>query len=105
MFDDHVVTEEIALPVVDNRGPWLSYDPMIRRIADDRTRRMAEVRPLPVPIIAVTEQEIEQVATSLNFPAAEYPTVSIVVPVFKNLRLTLGVPTLDWPLYRCPRLV
>jgi GT2 family glycosyltransferase len=52
-------------------------------------RRLAEVRPRPVPVIEVAVAEMEAVAAGLCFPAEERPTISIVVPVFNNLRLTL----------------
>ena len=76
--------------VPDGRREWLPYRPMAQRIAQDRAGRLAEVRrPQPLSLIAVSDKEVEAVVAGLRFPDVQRPTVSIIVPVFNNLLLTV----------------
>jgi GT2 family glycosyltransferase len=84
-----VVAPATLPPVSDGKREWLAYVPMARRIADDRARRLREVRAAPAPMISLDGRDLEEVAAELDFPWEERPLVSIVVPVFNNLRLTL----------------
>ena len=83
-------TASIRYKSVDWRcGDWPRYEEVSRRIAEDRKRHLANVKPQPRSIIALADKDLGAVASNLQFSAAERPVVSIIVPVFNNLRLTL----------------
>jgi GT2 family glycosyltransferase len=75
--------------VPDGLSEWLPYRPMAQRIADDRASRLAEVQPQLLSLITVSEADADGVVAGLRFPDAARPTVSIIVPVFNNVLLTL----------------
>ncbi len=83
------VAGEPAAPLNGDQREWLTYASMASRIAQDRGRRLQEVRPTPVPLISIANEEFAKVAAKLEFQHEDRPLVSIVVPVFNNLRVTL----------------
>jgi len=73
-------------------GPkeWLTYEPMARRIADGRVLRLASTKTAAAPMIAIAgDENLEAIAAALDFARQDSPLVSIVVPVFNNLKITL----------------
>ena len=83
------VTPASAPPPPDGRHEWATYGIMTRRIAEDRARQLAGLRPMPALRIKIVRADLAAVATGLVFPHVAEPLVSIIVPVFNNLRLTL----------------
>ena len=75
--------------LADGHREWQTYEPMANRIAEDRAQQLAEVRPEPLPIISLKGEELVELALRLEFSPEERPLVSIIVPVFNNLRLTM----------------
>jgi O-antigen biosynthesis protein len=73
----------------DGQKGWKSYGRLIGDIAKDRVRNLAEIDPRPVPIIEIAAADIPATVADLRFNEEPHPTVSIIVPVFNNLSLTL----------------
>ena len=69
---------------------WLTYEPLARHIAEWRAHRLSRTKPAPAPMIAVAVDEtLGAIAAALDFAREDRPLVSIVVPVFNNLKITL----------------
>jgi GT2 family glycosyltransferase len=68
---------------------WRQYKDISRQIEKNKVCRLAEARPSPVSIITLAENDLSRVARNLDFPTTNRPIVSIIVPVFNHVRLTL----------------
>ncbi len=66
-----------------------AYSILSKRIAEIRTRRLANLRLNPKSIISITESEMDVHAGLLQFQSVMEPLVSIVIPVFNNIRFTI----------------
>jgi FkbM family methyltransferase len=75
--------------LVDGRNEWLTYQPMVQRIADARFQRASKAQPAPALMVSEATESLELIASELDFSREDCPLVSIVVPVFNNLKLTL----------------
>jgi GT2 family glycosyltransferase len=60
-----------------------------RLLAERRRRRIEEFRPTAVEMVHVREEDLPDVAGSLRFDATDEPLVSILIPVFNQVRLTV----------------
>ena len=69
---------------------WLTYEPMARRIAEEKIHRLSRTKPAPAPMMAVAADEtLAAIAKALDFAREDRPLVSIIVPAFNNLKFTL----------------
>ena len=73
--------------MADGQKEWATYAPMKARLQAQEARRIAAAEPRPIPLVEVTEAELETALAGLSFPEFDAPVVSILVPVFNNLRL------------------
>lgn len=81
--------EVIELPVPDGRWEWASHAPMADLLRKAEQERLAAASPDPVAVVEIEEDELERVVAGLSFPESDQPLVSIIVPVFNNVVLTV----------------
>ena len=72
-------------PVVD----WQNYRELSEKINKNEETRIRGLKIPPREIISLKEDEIAEQAKILDFLCTEAPLVSIVIPVFNNLKYTL----------------
>ena len=78
------------LPIADGHWEWSDYAPVKARIQRIKAERMARVTPPRASLLEIGNQALEVAAAKVRLhPALERPEVSIIVPVFNNLRITL----------------
>ncbi len=78
------------LPVADGHWEWSDYAPVKARIQRIRAERLARVVPPRPSLLDIGDQALEVAAANVRLPATvERPEVSVIVPVFNNLRITL----------------
>jgi GT2 family glycosyltransferase/SAM-dependent methyltransferase len=65
------------------------YTTMKALIGQDRRDRIAAFRPTPPGILALRDEEVEHAGESLSFRVYDEPVVSIVIPVYDQVRLTV----------------
>jgi len=65
------------------------YDRLSQVISDYRASRIARVRVASPELIHIAEADLEGCTARLKFLLTKAPTVSIVIPVFNNAKLTL----------------
>jgi GT2 family glycosyltransferase len=66
-----------------------SYRAMRQRIAAQRADRLGAVRVEPLALMQVAGSDLAAVAAGLRFAKSDAPVVSIVVPAYNNVALTL----------------
>ena len=78
------------LPTADGGWEWAEYGSTKEHIRRLKNERMARISPKPPSILDVGGESPAAVAAKIHLPPpAEQPHVSIIVPVFNNLRFTL----------------
>ena len=70
-------------------GDWHDYWILSRKISDAKRERLESSAPKVPQMISIGEEELLSYAKSVQFPGAEKPRVSIVIPVYNNERLTI----------------
>lgn len=68
------------------RGDYVQLGTML---AAERRRRIESFRPTPLGLPRLEDGQVACAAATLRFPATEEPVVSIVVPVYNQVRLTV----------------
>lgn len=79
-----------SLPVADGVWEWKDYHSVKNRIAAEKRKFLDERRIDPVDLVKLNPATLSKAASDLEFsePTAN-PKISIVIPVFNNLLLTL----------------
>jgi GT2 family glycosyltransferase len=79
-----------SLPSADGRWEWSDYNAVKSRISQIKSQQLSQVSPSPLDLINIGNESFSSVAARVKLPAliAE-PVVSIILPVFNNLKLTL----------------
>lgn len=78
------------LQKADGIWEWSDYDAVKSRISQTRAQQLSQVNPLPFEMIDIGSEPFESVAAKVALPVAPAePDVSIILPVFNNLKLTL----------------
>ena len=72
-------------PVAD----WQNYLELSEKARKNREARIRALKLSPEKIISLKEEEIPERAKALEFPCVDEPLVSIVIPVYNNLKYTL----------------
>lgn len=76
--------------LADGEWEWDDYEPVKGRIGRADLERRARLTVEPLSILNLSEAECTSIARTLRLPAAPAkPAVSIIIPVFNNLKLTL----------------
>ncbi len=88
---DALLTVQHAAPApeADGTSEWEDYEPLKQRVAAEVRQALAAVQPAPAKLFTVEEGAIDHVVSQLALPCDDRPQVSIVVPVFNKLALTL----------------
>lgn len=78
------------LPAADGVWEWADYGIVKSRIAQAKTSRLAQVTPKPLELIDIGTESLSSAALRVRLPVViAAPDVSIILPVFNNLKLTL----------------
>lgn len=79
----------MSLPAADGDWEWRDYASIkAQRTAVER-RRIERLETTAVDIVCVEPRRLAEAAAGLTFKAEAAPLVSILIPVFNNIRLTL----------------
>lgn len=76
-------------PLADGLREWERREPMKEALRLAEAARLARVSPSPATLVAVRPDAVRQAIAALSFPTPDHPVVSIVVPVFNNLAMTV----------------
>jgi GT2 family glycosyltransferase len=77
-------------PVANGVWEWDDYRHIRSRIADAKRTERARRSPEPIEVLDFEASELAEIATALNFNGlGATPLVSIIIPVFNNVKLTL----------------
>lgn len=78
------------LPMADGVWEWRDYPEVRARISQIKASERAKFQPEPINILDLKQSSFAQTAANLSFadPGPE-PHVSIIIPVFNNVKLTL----------------
>ena len=78
------------LPVADGVWEWQDYAPIKANIAQVKASRLANAEVTPCDMIRIAPGDLRQAAEALDLPPLlASPDVSIILPVFNNIALTL----------------
>ena len=78
-----------ALPVADGHWEWRDYGVVSERIAQAGLAMRGSFSPRRPRIIDLREDQLEAAIRALGFPETDAPRVSILVPVYNNLKYTV----------------
>lgn len=77
-------------PSADGVWEWADYNIVKSRISNLKSQRLSQVTPSPLDLIDVGDDHFAHTAAQVNIPASiAVPDVSIILPVFNNLKYTL----------------
>jgi GT2 family glycosyltransferase len=79
----------VAEPVADGVREWRDYEPLKQRIAAEARQVLAAVEVEAPEMVSVAEDGIDAAIARLAFATHEKPRVSIVIPAYGKLALTL----------------
>jgi GT2 family glycosyltransferase/ubiquinone/menaquinone biosynthesis C-methylase UbiE len=75
-------------PLIPQVNDWRAYDEIIAFDAELRRARVSQADVSPVPILNFADRDLGEVLDELRFRVSENPEVSIIIPVFNQLRYT-----------------
>ena len=85
-----LLTQTQKLPVADGSWEWHDYDAVKSRIAQLKAQQLAQVAPVPQQIVDIGDEPFVSAAARIRLPEVpDEPDVSIILPVFNNLKLTI----------------
>jgi GT2 family glycosyltransferase len=82
-------TAKLPTPDVSLRDDWSDYWVLSRKIVESERARLEGIPPKPLKMISLDEGKLGTYVRCLQFPAAENPQVSIIVPVYNKNKLTV----------------
>jgi GT2 family glycosyltransferase len=68
---------------------WEEYYELSRQIRIWRDSKLSSFRPTPPKLISVNQTDLVSCAESIHFSLPDHPLISIIIPVFNNIQLTL----------------
>ena len=74
--------------VAEDAPEWSDYLPLRLRIAEEQAARIGAVATRPYDILDISPQDLPAIIENLSMPSCADPLVSIIVPVFNNVKLT-----------------
>jgi len=78
------------LPNADGYWEWADYTPTKHNIEKIKASNLANAIPKPWDMIEIGKETLISAAARVNLPCpSEHPDVSIIIPVFNNVKLTL----------------
>ncbi len=79
-----------SMKKADGVWEWADYNTVKSRIENIKSRRRLEYTSRPLEIINISELDFDKVISKIEFCKKEgVPDVSIVIPVFNNIKITL----------------
>jgi GT2 family glycosyltransferase len=79
-----------TLPSADGTWEWSDYGNLKSRIAQIKAERLSQFFPSPLNLIDIGYESFASAAARVNLPRlVAAPEVSIILPVFNNLKITL----------------
>jgi GT2 family glycosyltransferase len=79
-----------GLPTADGTWEWADYDVVKSRIAQVKGSQLAQVAPSALGVINIGSEPFASAVARVRLPAPpDMPDVSIILPVFNNLKITL----------------
>lgn len=79
-----------VLQIANGIWEWNDYSVVKSRISQLKAQQLSQVNPIPLKMIETGNDTFEAVAARIKLPILpEEPDVSIILPVFNNLQLTL----------------
>jgi GT2 family glycosyltransferase len=75
--------------LTDEAREWSDYLPLRLRIADEEAARIGSITTGPCDILDIPAQDLPAISENLALPSCADPLVSIVVPAFNNVKLTV----------------
>jgi GT2 family glycosyltransferase len=72
-----------------DENPWADYTVLSQRIKAYQAEVVSNARPHPVRIVSVNPDSIIRLAAKLTFPRTDRPSVSIIIPVYNNIKYTV----------------
>ncbi len=82
-------SEPPATSVIGHEAKWEEYETLSQRIAGLKQARLEKIAFKSPVMVSIAEDELVTHAASLQFPAAEHVTVSIVIRVANDLKRAL----------------
>jgi GT2 family glycosyltransferase len=80
----------VQLPDADGVWEWEDYLPVKERIASTKRAMLDKVRVDPLQLLKLPSKDFAEIASGFQFPElSENPKVSIIIPVYNNLTLSL----------------
>ena len=90
LVENAIAERSQSLPVADGTWEWSQYEVVKERLQGVKSLRRDTVRPLPLKLIEIGNEPLSSAASRIILPAAgKAPDVSIILPVYNNLKLTL----------------
>jgi GT2 family glycosyltransferase len=83
------VPQAMSLPTADGIWEWRDYAHIKTQRETARRRRIERLSTAPIDMVWVDRRSIADAAARLSFPAVDTPLVSILIPVFNHITLTL----------------
>lgn len=74
---------------MDTPEEWRDYGTTLESISQMKKSRLAEVRPKPLELESIDEKKLASYAESLEFSENAAPQISIIIPVYNNLKFTI----------------
>lgn len=91
-----------SVPVANGRFEWEDYLSVKSKIEQIKAAQITGVSISPINIIKIGNESLEEVARKIALPkCSESPVVSIILPVFNNIKFTLEC-LLSITKYPCP---
>ena len=84
-----VVPPAMSLPAVDGVWEWRDYAGIKAQRGAAQRRRIERLSTRTIDMVRVDRQDLAEAAARLAFPAVDRPLVSILIPVFNHVTLTL----------------
>lgn len=81
--------QALSLPDADGVWEWRDCEPIKAEHRARERQRIETMKPRPVDMIHVDARDLGAAADALSFKAEAEPLVSILVPVYNNIQLTL----------------
>lgn len=79
-----------TLPSADGRWEWSEYTAVKSRISQIKAQQLSQVSPSTMELIDIGKESFSSAAARVKLPAPiAAPDISIILPVFNNLQLTL----------------
>lgn len=79
-----------ALQSADGTWEWSDYDAVKSRIAQIKAKQLSQVSPVPLKMIEIGNESFDNAAARIKLPVSpDEPDISIIIPVFNNLKITL----------------